>query len=81
MVNTGASYAFSPQNVTVACGGVVAITNNSTAPHNVTPSHGGFAGSGDIEPTMGGSVRMSYRGTFSFYCTIHSYMTGKITVS
>jgi plastocyanin len=78
MVNSGAEYAFSPASLTVTCGGTVKISNNSTAPHTMSPSHGGFTDSGDVEPTMTASVRFSYRGTFSFFCSIHPYMTGSV---
>jgi plastocyanin len=81
MVNSGTEYAFSPASLTVTCGGTVKIANNSTAPHTMSPSHGGFADSGNVDPTMTASVRFSYRGTFSFFCNIHSYMTGSVTVT
>jgi plastocyanin len=47
----------------------------------MSPAHGGFTDSGDLEPTMGTSVRFSYRGTFSFFCSIHTYMTGAVKVT
>lgn len=82
MVNSGTDYAFSPTSLTVSCGGTVHITNNSTAQHNMSPSDGGFAASDDVNPPNGTTnVRFSYRGTYGFYCTIHPYMTGKVTVT
>jgi plastocyanin len=80
MVNSGTEYAFSPTSLTVSCGGTVKITNNSTAPHTMSPTSGGFTDSGDVEPTMTAAVRFSYRGTFSFFCSIHPYMTGSVKV-
>jgi len=48
----------------------------------MSPSNGGFAGSGDVNPPNGtANVRFSYRGTYGFYCSIHPYMTGTIKVS
>lgn len=72
-------YAFSPSTISVKCGGTVKITNNTSTTHTMTPNNGGFSdtqiGSGSV------SVRMSYKGTFSFYCAYHSNMTGKVTVT
>jgi plastocyanin len=81
MVNSGTEYAFSPASLSVTCGGTVKITNNSTYAHTMSPSHGGFSDSGDVEPAMTASVRFSYRGTFSFFCSIHTYMTGSVKVA
>jgi len=81
MVNSGASYAFSPSSLSVMCGGTVHITNNSTAPHTMSPSKGGFTGTGTVDPAMTASVRFSYRGTYGFFCSIHTYMTGTVTVT
>jgi len=80
MVDSGASYAFSPTSVTVDCGGVVKVSNNSTNTHNMSPSKGGFTGTSDLAPTMTANVRFSYRGTYGFYCSIHPYMTGSVKV-
>jgi len=81
MVDSGTSYAFSPTSVTVDCGGIVKVTNNSTNTHNMSPSHGGFTGTSNLAPTMTANVRFSYRGTYGFYCSIHPYMTGSVTVT
>lgn len=81
MVDNGTSYAFSPTKLSIACGGVVHITNNSTAPHTMSPSRGGFTDSGDVEPTMTASVRFSYPGSYGFFCSIHPYMTGTVNVT
>lgn len=81
MVNSGAEYAFSPTSVTVTCGGVVHVTNNSTYDHTMSPNSGGFSDSGDVAPTMSADVRFSYRGTYGFYCSIHTYMTGTVKVT
>ncbi len=74
-------YAFSPKSVTVTCGGVVKVTNNTAYVHTVSPTHGGFADSGDVNATMSASVRFSYPGTYGFYCVYHSNMTGTVTVT
>lgn len=81
MVDSGTSYAFSPSSLSVTCGGTVNITNNSTAPHTMSPTRGGFSDSGDVNPAMTAKVRFSYRGTYGFFCSIHPYMTGTVKVT
>jgi len=74
-------YAFSPASVSVACGGTVKVTNNTLTDHTMSPAHGGFSDSGDVPAGSMATVRFSYRGTFSFFCTYHSNMTGSVKVT
>lgn len=73
-------YAFSPKSVTVTCGGIVKATNNTLADHTMSPAHGGFTRS-DVGSGMTASIRFSYRGTYGFYCSFHSNMTGTVNVT
>lgn len=70
---------FSPRSVTIAAGGTVTWQFNAT--HNVT-----FAGAaptgGNIGNTSSGSVSRTFAtpGSFSYECSLHSGMTGTVTV-
>jgi plastocyanin len=76
-----APYQFSPRAVGIRCGDAVAVTNNSTADHTWSPTHGGFRDSGNMAAGAHYSYTFRYRGKFSFYCAYHPYMTGTVTVS
>ena len=56
------------------------ITNNTVADHTMSPTSGGFSDTA-VGASGHATVRMSYKGTFSFYCMYHSNMTGKVTVT
>jgi plastocyanin len=74
-------YKFSSSSVTVACGGSISISNGSSADHTFTPKSGGFTDSGQKAPGAKFSVRMSFRGSYGFFCTDHTYMTGTVHVA
>jgi plastocyanin len=83
MSSTGTTppYQFSPSTLAIGCGDSVTVTNNTTAPHTWSPTSGGFTGSGTMGPTAMYSYTFRSKGTFGFVCSIHSYMTGSVTVS
>ena len=76
-------YRFDPTSISVTCGGSIVITNESPdSPHTMTPAHGGFAKTGNVAPNGGtATVRVRYRGTYSFYCSLHPTMTGTVRVT
>jgi plastocyanin len=47
----------------------------------MTPTHGGFTGTDNVAPAMTATVRFSFRGTYGFFCSIHTYMTGTVKVT
>jgi plastocyanin len=71
--------AFRPQNLTVARGDVVRWVNRGTRTHTTTSNTGLWNES--LSP--GDTFRRRFRqaGTFRYHCTIHSGMTGRITVT
>jgi plastocyanin len=77
------TFTYAPTDITVACGGAVHITNNSAGgTHNMTPRHGGFTATGNITPTGTATVRMRFRGSYDFYCSLHpSVMMGTVHVT
>lgn len=78
-------FRFRPADVTITAGQSVTWTNTSGSVHNVTADDGSFASgalavsNGDI---VGGSFSRQFAaaGTFSYHCTIHPQMTGRVVV-
>jgi len=75
-----AGFAYSPASLTVSVGTTVTWTNGDRAPHTVTSS-----GSGPLaSPTLhqGGTYSYTFTqpGTYAYYCAIHPFMHGTVTV-
>ena len=70
---------FNPTNLTVSKGTTVTFTFGSVT-HTVV--FGAGSGVTDIAETYSNSVQRTFNtaGTFAYHCSIHSYMTGQITV-
>lgn len=74
------SFAFSPVSITVAVGDSITWTNDQAGvPHTVTADAGGFD-SGTLASGSQFSFTFSTPGTFTYHCTIHSFMHGSVTV-
>jgi plastocyanin len=76
---TIADLAFDPDSVTVASGGVVAVSNEDGTTHTFTSDEGGFDCSIEGGETANVLVDAA-AGDYEFHCTIHPSMTGTITV-
>lgn len=74
---TIANFAFNPADVTVKVGQSVTWTNNDTTTHTVT---GADFDSGPLAPGATYSHTFGTAGTFDYHCSIHTSMTGKVTV-
>jgi plastocyanin len=77
---TNNRYHFSPMTTFVNVGGKVTWTNGSDATHTVTSDSGGELASATIGPGTTFSHTFNATGTFTYHCTIHTYMVGKVTV-
>ena len=73
-----AGFAFKPGSLTVAKGTTVTFSNSDKAPHTATRS--GAFDTGRIGPGASKSVKLSRSGTFSYKCSLHPTMRGKIVV-
>jgi plastocyanin len=73
-----ANYQFVPKTLTVAAGTKVTWTNNDNTGHNVTFTD---FHSKALAPEKKFSHVFATAGTFSYRCTIHPGMTGKIVVT
>jgi len=74
-------FFFSPANITVQPGTSVTWVNNGQAPHTVTATdpEGAFD-SGTLQPGESFSFTFKQPGTYAYYCTIHPFMKGTVTV-
>lgn len=79
-VNATDSKVFSPSNTTIAHGQTVCWQNNGTFAHTVTSNDGT---SFDSSLPAGQIFLHTFpnAGSFAYHCTIHSGMTGTITVN
>ena len=74
-----ANFAFSPATLTVSVGTVVTWTNNDSTTHTVTSDTGVFS-SGGMDQHATFSYTFSTAGTYTYYCSIHTYMKGTVIV-
>jgi amicyanin len=74
------NFAFGPQTVTVKPGATVRWMNRDSEAHTVTSDTGAF-NSPVLQPGTGYSFTFMKAGTYSYHCTIHPFMTGKVVVS
>lgn len=75
-------FAFSPADITVKGGTTVTWTNNDSTTHTVTETDGQTGpNSGNLEPGKSYTFTYATAGTFKYHCSIHSSMTGTVTVT
>lgn len=75
-----ASFAFSPNSITIAPGDTVTWTNGDGTTHTVTGNNGSW-GSGNLANTQTYTHQFNETGDFTYHCSIHSSMTGVVHVS
>lgn len=73
-------YFFGPGTQYANVGDTVTWTNGTDAPHTVTSDSGSELASDQLAEDATFEHTFSAEGTYSYHCTIHSYMTGKIVV-
>ena len=73
------NFVFTPNTVTIAVGSTVHWTNKDDIPHNVVSEDKSFK-----SKVMDTDEQFSYTftkpGTYTYFCSIHPKMTGKIIV-
>ncbi len=81
---------FQPDELTAKKGDTIQVTNQDNVPHTVTsgtgssdPDSGKYFDTKIIDPSGSASIDTSNMpsGSYPFYCQIHPYMTGKITIT
>ena len=73
-------FNFSPQTITVPVGATVTWTNHDNAAHTVTSADNQFKKSPVLKAGERFSNTFATAGTYSYFCSIHHRMTGKIIV-
>lgn len=73
------NFSFNPSEITVKKGTEVTWTNNDSTTHTVTSDTNAFK-SGDLAPGNTFKFTFNETGTFSYHCSIHTTMTGKVIV-
>lgn len=75
------NFAFHPANFAVTPGATITVKNEDTAPHTLTATNHSFT-TGHINPGQTGTVKApTTAGTYPYFCLIHNFMTGTLTVS
>jgi plastocyanin len=74
------NFAFSPASVTVKVGDTVTWTNKDSANHTVTADDGTTFASSTLSSGATFSFTFTKAGTYAYHCSIHTSMTGTITV-
>jgi plastocyanin len=73
------NFSFGPETLTVAVGTTVTWTNRDDIPHTVVSTDGVFKSKvRDTDEKF--SFTFAKAGTYSYYCSLHPKMTGKIVV-
>lgn len=73
-------FNFSPQTMTVPVGATVTWTNHDNVAHTVTSDDNQFKKSPVLTTGERFSTTFATAGTYSYFCSIHRRMTGKIIV-
>jgi plastocyanin len=73
-------FNFSPQTFTVPVGATVTWTNHDNVAHTVTSADNQFKKSPVLKAGERFSNTFATAGTYSYFCSIHHRMTGKIIV-
>jgi plastocyanin len=75
------NFSFSPKTFTVPAGATVTWTNHDNAAHTVTSADNQFKKSPVLKTGQRFSNTFATAGTYSYFCSIHPRMTGKIIVN
>ena len=73
---------FSPDSLTVSPGAVVTVKNEDSVTHTLTDKTDQTAfNTGPVGPNQTKTFKAPDKaGSYSFFCTIHQYMTGTLVV-
>ena len=73
-------FAFNPQSITVKSGEKVTWINRDEEPHTVVSVEKQFKKSAPLDTDQEFTVIAGAPGTYSYFCSVHPKMTGKIVV-
>jgi plastocyanin len=75
-----ADFKFKPRTITVATGTKVTWTNRDSAPHTATASDHASFDTGTVTKGRSKTLVLAKRGTYSYVCEFHPFMTAIIAV-
>jgi len=75
-----ATFSFSPKMFTVPADATVTWINHDKVPHVISSADNQFQKSPPLQPGQSFSNTFATRGSYSYFCSIHPRMTGKIIV-
>jgi plastocyanin len=78
-INANPGLAYNPTTLTITKGTTVTFNFGSVG-HSVTFTTAGSPASVPVTANASVGVTFPNSGTYNFYCTVHTYMTGSITV-
>lgn len=73
-------YKYFPNKFTVSTGTPITVKNRDGATHDLAAVNGAFK-TKYIEGGKAGKFRVKKPGTYKIVCTLHTYMTGKLTAT
>ena len=73
------NFVFGPQTITVPVGATVTWTNKDDIPHTSVSTDGVFK-SKVMDTDEKFSFKFTKAGTYSYFCSVHPKMTGKVVV-
>ncbi len=78
------NFAFQPGSVTISSKDIVKWTNNDSTTHTVTSGTPGAPDgkfdSGNLAPNATVCIQFLSAGAYQYFCNIHLFMTGTVTV-
>jgi plastocyanin len=74
------NYTYTPDHLTVKAGTTITFVNHDSTAHTATSDTAGVFDTGTVAPGGRRSVTLSKRGSESYHCAFHAFMTGSITV-
>ena len=73
-------FAFDPDEITVAAGGTIHVSNDDSTRHTFTSEEAGFDTELDAGASADVEVDTAEPGTYEWICKIHPTMKGTVTV-
>jgi amicyanin len=73
------NFTFQPPTLTIAAGTKITWINHDDVPHTVRSTEQKFS-SGALDTDDSYSFTFVEPGTYDYFCTVHSHMTGKVIV-
>ena len=72
-------YVYKPGKLTLKAGTSLDVINKDSEPHTLTADDKSFD-TGNLDKGRSKTITLTAAGAFPYYCTLHPYMKGTITV-